>query len=413
MEKQYLQFGIALKGVDDQRKSLRAVFSTTDVDRHGDIVLQNWDLQKFLINPVILNSHSYHDATEVIGRAVNVGVVNGALEGDIEFAVDQNPKAKTIYELYKGGFLNAFSVGFIPLDFDEEGRISKAELLEVSAVAVPSNAFALAKAKGIDVENAGLEVKATDFPKKGDDKKITLRNSEYPQFDYDYATSLKEEYPNIWDEGGNIRGNEAFVLWGRAREGSETDGVLDWIKEREAWAARHEKNSEVAGVVAQIKWGVIGSRGESYMKELINEEKKKEKSVQKSPACRLEGESTQDCMSRKIPEIIGEGYDQEQAIAIAASQCESACGETEAKAGAVLSKKNRTRIEKAIADLKSVLEESEPPKPKSFRTKADRLRGLAKQLGESKGRNSAEEADRAKQVLNKTSRILLKIKKDI
>ena len=120
----------------------------------------------------------------------------------------------------------------------------------------------------------------TDFPKQGDNKKVSLRNSNYPQFDRDYAERLKADYANIWSKGGNIRGNEAFVLWGRAREGSETEGVLDWIREREAWAARHFENKNIAGVIAQVKWGVIGSRGESYMKELIKEEIDKEEEKQ-------------------------------------------------------------------------------------------------------------------------------------
>ena len=125
---------------------------------------------------------------------------------------------------------------------------------------------------------------ATDFPKAGDDLKISLRNSEYPQFDFDFASNIKDNNPEIWELGGNIRGNEAFQFWSKARDGEETEGTLDWIKEREAWAARHfedggqfssgdlEPNrSNVAGVVAQIKWGVIGTLGEQRMKDVILE----------------------------------------------------------------------------------------------------------------------------------------------
>lgn len=115
----------------------------------------------------------------------------------------------------------------------------------------------------------------TNFPKQGDNQKISLRNSNYPQFDYGYASRLREGYPSIWSKGGNIRGNSAFTNWGKARDGSDTDAVLDWIREREAWSARHFKNKNIAGVVAQVKWGMIGSRGEGYMKDLINEAKKK------------------------------------------------------------------------------------------------------------------------------------------
>ena len=130
----------------------------------------------------------------------------------------------------------------------------------------------------------------TNFPKSGDNKKISLRNSQYPQFDYRFATNLKNEGvgKQIWKAGGNIRGNEAYMLWGRARDGSESPAVLKWIKEREAWAARHFRDgqafrsgskepnlSNVAGVVAQIKWGVVGNLGEQGMKDVILELTKK------------------------------------------------------------------------------------------------------------------------------------------
>ena len=130
---------------------------------------------------------------------------------------------------------------------------------------------------------------ATDFPSQGDDFKITLRNSEYPQFDRDFAENIQEFNTEIWGAGGNIRGNEAFELWGQARDGSEDPEVLDWIKEREAWAARHFDNgaqfesgdlepnmSNVGGIVSQMKWGVIGTLGEQGMKDVILELVKKQ-----------------------------------------------------------------------------------------------------------------------------------------
>ena len=131
---------------------------------------------------------------------------------------------------------------------------------------------------------------ATNFPEAGDDKKISLRNSNFPQFDYSFAKAMKENTPKIWRAGGNIRGNEAYEFWTKARDGQETEGTLKWIKEREAWASRHFRDgkqfkddptlqpnmSNVAGVVAQIKWGVIGTLGEQRMKDVILELTKKQ-----------------------------------------------------------------------------------------------------------------------------------------
>ena len=77
----------------------------------------------------------------------------------IQFATEVNPVARIAYGLYKGGFLNAVSVGFIPLRWEDGGngsaqrdksapaprrRYLEQELLEVSAVAIPANPDALA-----------------------------------------------------------------------------------------------------------------------------------------------------------------------------------------------------------------------------------------------------------------------------
>lgn len=183
-EKQYRVFPVELKGIDTEKATLEAIFSTSKEDRHGDVVLQEgWDLKNFKKNPVILNSHNYGDAAEVIGKAINVKVEDGKLQGKIIFAVNENPKAKVIFDLYAGGFLNAFSVGFMIKKFatDQQGltdyyTIAESELLEVSAVSVPANAQALAKSKGIDVDL--LDMKGSD-----DDDEQDIEDDVEDEFD--------------------------------------------------------------------------------------------------------------------------------------------------------------------------------------------------------------------------------------
>jgi len=58
--------------------------------------------------------------------------------------------AKITYGLYRGNFLNAVSVGFIPLRWENGGadagyrrKFLEQELLEVSAVGIPANPNAL------------------------------------------------------------------------------------------------------------------------------------------------------------------------------------------------------------------------------------------------------------------------------
>lgn len=144
-----------------------------------------------------------------------------------------------------------------------------AESLLIPANVIPADLGTMPQGEASAAYEFGT--KQTDFPENGDDMQVSLRNSNYPQFDREFAKRIKENHPDVWDKGGNTRGNEAYELWGRARAGSDDQDVLDWIEEREAWAARHEGNFRLAGVVAQMKWGVIGTRGEKYMKDLINE----------------------------------------------------------------------------------------------------------------------------------------------
>ena len=129
----------------------------------------------------------------------------------------------------------------------------------------------------------------TDFPKAGDDKAVSLGNSGFEVFPHTYARELKRDFPQIWNAGGNIRGNEAFELWKRAERGVESEAVLDWIREREAWSARHFEDgaqfrdkeltpnrSNVAGIVAQVKWGTVGTLGRARMIEVLDELKERQ-----------------------------------------------------------------------------------------------------------------------------------------
>lgn len=106
-----------------------------------------------------------------------------------------------------------------------------------------------------------------------DDADPKLSDSEYEQPPHDYVLDLRENWPDIWSAGGNERGNEAFDLWTRALDGDDATVVKDWIKEREAWAARHEGDFLLPGVVAQLKWGVVGRRGWDHQREVVEARK--------------------------------------------------------------------------------------------------------------------------------------------
>lgn len=139
-----------------QSRQFKFTFSTCNPDRDNDCVMQDgWVLDAFMSNPVALWAHSHRDLP--VGKAVSCGIENGSLVGVIEFATHEF--AETVYQLVKGGFLKAVSVGFRALEYaiNEERRgidFLKQELLEISIVPVPANAEALqaASLEGVDLE---------------------------------------------------------------------------------------------------------------------------------------------------------------------------------------------------------------------------------------------------------------------
>jgi HK97 family phage prohead protease len=145
--------------------------SSETLDRYHEIIEPGgWQLETYRRNPVFQNAHNYGDILFTLGKALvtevrDLGDARRGLFQRVEFATDVNPVARIAYGLYRGGFLNAVSVGFIPLRWEngsaEAGyrrKYLEQELLEVSAVAIPANPDALALGvKSGAVEKADLK----------------------------------------------------------------------------------------------------------------------------------------------------------------------------------------------------------------------------------------------------------------
>jgi HK97 family phage prohead protease len=157
MEKIRKVFSGEIKEINEKDNTLISFVSTAAVDRMGDIIEQEGiDLKHYRKNPVVLWAHDY--ATPPIGKSLWIKKQDGGLISKMQFA--DTAFAQEIFSLYKGGFLKAFSIGFIPKEFEpidkNEGmfgarRYKKTEMLEYSAVPVPANpeALSLAMSKGL------------------------------------------------------------------------------------------------------------------------------------------------------------------------------------------------------------------------------------------------------------------------
>lgn len=154
--RQGLRAQLAIKSTPDKEDAdlLHMMASNETLDRYDEVIeASGWQLDRYRRNPVIQNSHRYGDIMDTIGRAEKTEVINGSLVQVWRFASKENPIAKVARDLYRGKFLNASSVGFIPHEWEQGNHVTdyrrkytKAELLEVSAVGIPANPDALALA---------------------------------------------------------------------------------------------------------------------------------------------------------------------------------------------------------------------------------------------------------------------------
>lgn len=144
----------AVSQADDNARTFWAVASTGQIDRQGNLIESaGWDLANFRANPVIPWAHDY--GAPPVAKALEVKAEEGRLVFQAQFpTAEEYPFADTIYKLYRGGYLRAFSVGFAPIQSEvvtsqvngrtlTGTRYLKQELYEISCVTLPANPQAL------------------------------------------------------------------------------------------------------------------------------------------------------------------------------------------------------------------------------------------------------------------------------
>lgn len=149
----------------------KVIATTATADRDGEsILVEGWDFENFMKNPIILFGHNYWDMDCIIGAATKVYVEDGQVIVEGVFADTES--GQFIRKLYDDGILRTVSVGFIP-KMRNGSVITQAELLELSFVPVPANPEALSLAKSIYAaqEFEKKFVKKTHDDEKGENDK--------------------------------------------------------------------------------------------------------------------------------------------------------------------------------------------------------------------------------------------------
>lgn len=155
------EFTVKANALEDNE--VEVIVNSGGVDRHGEqIVIDGVDTKNYMKNPVVQWAHDY--SLPPIGKTLKIWTEGKKMMARMKFAVEENPFAKQIYELVKGGFISAVSIGFIAgesedmNDDDDEffwfppQKYLTSEMIEFSFVPIPADPKALVAAKKLGID---------------------------------------------------------------------------------------------------------------------------------------------------------------------------------------------------------------------------------------------------------------------
>ena len=166
-------FASEVKVLDDQDRTATFTITTESEDRDRDtIAVDGWRLENFRKNPVVLWAHDSRSLP--VGKAVDLAIYEHKLTSTTRFtSAEEYEFGHTVWKLVKGGYLNAVSVGFIPLKwaYNDNRRgpwgpavdFLEQELLEYSVVPIPANPEALIEARSAGVNLTPVKRWAEEF----------------------------------------------------------------------------------------------------------------------------------------------------------------------------------------------------------------------------------------------------------
>jgi HK97 family phage prohead protease len=220
-----------------------------------------------------------HDWNHPIGKVIEIYEVGptdrrlpakmkqagiGGLFARVQFNLKSEKGREAFNNVAFYGEEQEWSIGYKTLDaiYDNQRKanlLREVELYEVSPVLHGANQL-----------TGTISIKADESA----DEVSSFGKSKWKMFDREFAARIKEDYPEIWAKGGNIKGNAQYAILTKIAEAGGTAKTQDQtnaLELREAWVARHAEDFRLPGVIAQIKWLAVGSRGEDYMKNVVRE----------------------------------------------------------------------------------------------------------------------------------------------
>ena len=146
-----------VKATDDAARTVTGLAAAWSLDFGGDVIqkgafkrtLDAWRGAKRTRPVHLIDQHSYHTVTSVLGKMIEADETDDGLLATFDFVPD-DPAADAAYKRVKGGYVTGFSIGYEPVTWEFQSKeggeswerlriLKEVRLLEVSLVIWPMN----------------------------------------------------------------------------------------------------------------------------------------------------------------------------------------------------------------------------------------------------------------------------------
>ena len=288
-----------------------------------DAFTKNKGLDNFMKNPVMLFDHGMDPnvGSIPIGKFTEVSATENGLFVKGKLSQAKDPPISTIRTLVSEGILRSFSVGFNPEEVDQPDEkgvsvIKSAELFEVSVVGIPMNQdslFSVSQKSGKKLLTKSYnQIVAAICKQKGAGyaEAANLQIDEIVKGGTDRGAIVSE----IAEKAGVSEAVILDVLSGALQEVTEqlrdafksVLGDID-VKTTDDKEEENDENKPGEGEEEEDK-KTFGDEDDDSEEGDESDEDKGQKDFQ-------------DCVNEKIPKLINEGKDNDEAVATAISMC--------------------------------------------------------------------------------------------
>ena len=317
-------------------------------DRIGDIIPKEaWELDEFKKIPIILFNHEHK---HIVGKAIAIEPTDKGLKIRVRLSNSKEGKVPYVRDLINEGILKAFSVGFndhgsAEKDSDGTNVIKRAELLETSIVGIPMNQGSLFTVVGGE---------------KSGKKYYTKQALESKDFNYDNIENYQQMREQVLNQKGAwVAAAIHNAIYQAQKQGADRDEVLDNMLDGSDMT-RDELDNIMAGNVTPVPESFLTTAADTLELDLESlqglnagdvevskpkedsEEVEDEDEDEEEPKAmddddkedddedeeedeeqKQKAEDFQACVTGKIPKLMEEGLERDQAIAQAISMCET------------------------------------------------------------------------------------------